>query len=105
MKRFVTALLLSLGAGIVDVTPMILQDLDVPSCLSAFVHWLVVGVIICYVKAPISNLLKGLLIGVATALPVVILTAQSDPTSVAPILVMSAVLGSLVGYLGGKFAA
>lgn len=72
--------------------------------VSAFLHWLVLGVLITYLRAPLSAWMKGLAVGLASALPVVSMVFPSDPTSVPPILVMSALLGSAVGFSAGRIA-
>lgn len=50
MNNVFTALCIGVIAGIVDVTPMIIQKLDKFSCISAFIHWIVLGLIIPYVN-------------------------------------------------------
>lgn len=104
MNKLLSAITIGIFAGVVDVIPMLVQKIDTTSCLSAFVHWLVLGVLISYVRAPLPNWAKGGAIGFFSALSIVILVAQSDPTSVLPILMTSLVLGGLVGVLSGKFA-
>ncbi|MHB8854821.1 MAG: hypothetical protein ACYC6P_15880 [Ignavibacteriaceae bacterium] len=102
-------LLISLGigiiAGIIDVIPMIIQKIDKYAIISAFVHWIVLGFIIFYIQIPVSSWLKGIIIAEVTALPIVILVLKSEPKSVIPILVMSAILGAIVGVTTAKFAA
>ncbi len=104
-----TKLFISLGigalAGILDIIPMVLQKLDRFSNLSAFVHWLVLGVIISYIQLPLSPWLKGLVIAELSSLPIVILVMKNDIKSVVPILVMSAILGIAVGVASNRFAS
>lgn len=104
MQKLYAAIAIGFLAGVIDVIPMLIQKLDKASCASAFVHWLVLGVIISYVSAPIPDWAKGCAIGLFSSLAVIILVAQSDPKSVVPILVMSALLGAGVGVLSGRFA-
>lgn len=91
-------------AGIIDVVPMMIQKLDKFSNWSAFVHWVVLGVIISYLQVPLSPWLKGLVVAEISALPIVILVAKTDCKSIAPMVVMSAILGVAVGIVTGKFA-
>jgi len=95
---------MGVGAGVIDVIPMVIQRLDRYACISAFIHWVVLGVIISYVEAPIRPWLKGLLVGVAASLSIVVIVAKADPRSIPPILCMSALLGALVGLLSARFA-
>jgi hypothetical protein len=91
-------------AGIIDVIPMMIQKLDKYSIVSAFVHWVVLGFIISYVKLPVAPWLKGVMIAEMAALSIVILQLKSDPKSAIPILAMSAILGAIVGIATTKFA-
>lgn len=104
MRKILISLFIGFVAGIIDVIPMILQKLDLYSCASAFVQWLVLGVIISHLEIGLKAWLKGLIIAEATAIPILILVAKSDVISVLPIMVMSAALGSLVGIFGEKYA-
>ena len=104
MHKLFSAIAIGVLAGVIDVIPMLVQKIDATSCLSAFVHWVVLGVLISYVRAPLPAWAKGGAIGFFSALSIVTLIAQSDPKSVLPILMTSIVLGGVVGVLSGKFA-
>ena len=104
MRKLLIALSIGLGAGVIDVIPMFIQKIDRNSCVAAFVHWLVLGVVIAYVSAPVPDWARGALVGFFGALSTVILVAQGDPKSAIPILVTSTVLGGVVGMLTGKYA-
>lgn len=86
-----------------DVVPMLVQHIETSSCISAFVHWTVLGLIIPFVKWPMRPWLKGLLIGEMAAWPVMVLVFVSDPQSVIPIGIFSAILGAFVGWAGAKY--
>ena len=103
MKTVFLSLLLGCIAGIIDITPMIIQKLDKFSIVSAFMQWVILGFIITYIKIPgVDGRLKGLITAVILSLPIIILVAKSDPKSVIIILGMSAILGSLVGFFSTK---
>ncbi|HBA84613.1 MAG TPA: hypothetical protein DCZ95_11005 [Verrucomicrobia bacterium] len=105
MPKLVISLGIGIVAGIIDVIPMFVQKLDKYSIISAFIHWIVLGFVISYIQIPVASWLKGILIAEMAALPIAVLVLKSDPQSVIPILLMSAVLGALVGLLTAKFAA
>lgn len=102
MAKLLFTLLVGVIAGIIDIVPMILQKLDRYSIISAFVQWIIVAFVITYIQLGVTGWVKGLLIAVLLALPIIILVMKTDPQSAVPILVMSAILGSLVGFLSGK---
>jgi hypothetical protein len=103
-----TKLFISIGigviAGVIDVIPMLIQKLDKFSNWSAFVHWVVLGVIISYIQMPLAPWLKGLVVAEIAALPIIILVAKTDRKSIIPMMVMSAILGIAVGISTGRFA-
>lgn len=93
---------IGIAAGIIDIIPMVLQKLDKYATFSAFVQWVVLGVVITYVQiGGLEGWLKGLIIAVLLTLPILILVAKDDKKSILPILIMTVILGSLVGLAGG----
>jgi flagellar biosynthesis component FlhA len=103
MNNILIALIIGIIAGIIDVVPMIIMKLNKYACLSAFTHWIVLGLIIPFVSWNVDPWLKGLIIGELMALPVVLIVAQNDKKSIPPILVMSALIGIGVAIAGARF--
>ena len=104
MQKIYISLLIGCFAGLLDIIPMLIQKLDWHATLSAFIQWLVLGLLIAHIEFKLPAWLKGLLVAELCALPIVVLVAQNDLVSVLPILIMSALLGSLTGYLTARFA-
>lgn len=103
MKNVLLSFTLGAVAGIIDIIPMIIQKLDKYSIVSAFIQWLILGFIISFIKIPgVDSWLKGLITAVLAGLPIMILVMKTDPKSVIIILMMSAVLGSAVGFFSAK---
>ena len=90
-------------AGIIDVIPMMIQNLPIYSILSAFSMWVVLGFIINTSALKINGILKGLLLSFLVILPTAILIAQTEPISLIPISIMTVVLGALLGFISDKF--
>ena len=86
MRNILTALSIGTVAGIIDVVPMIIQKLDKYSCISAFVHWIVLALIIPYVCWDIQPWLKGVIIAELTAIPIMILVYPQDSKALIPII-------------------
>lgn len=105
MNKLLISLIIGIIAGIIDVIPMLIQKVDRNACLSAFVHWIVLGLIIPYVSWDLQPWLKGLVIAEITAIPIMVLVYPKNPKSVIPIGIFSAVLGVLVGISGGWFVS
>jgi len=97
MSKLIISLFIGLIAGIIDVIPMLIQKLDVYACLSAFVHWVVLGVLISYADFSMPSWLKGLIIALMSAIPIIILVLKDDLKNILPIIIMSAILGICIG--------
>jgi hypothetical protein len=103
MKNIVIALLIGFVAGIIDVVPMLIQGIATAACISAFIQWIVLGLLIPYVQWNIQPWLKGLIIAELLALPILVLVFAKEPLSIIPIIIFSAILGILVGLAGARF--
>ena len=98
MPSLIITLLIGAVAGMIDIIPMLVRKLDKRDCAAAFVHWILLGVVIAYLPLPLTPWLKGLVIAEAFAVPVVLMVAKTDKQAIPPILIMSAILGMLVGW-------
>jgi hypothetical protein len=103
VEKIIISLLIGTVAGIIDVLPMVFQKLDKASCLSAFIHWIILGLIIPFVGWNMQPWLKGLLLGELSAIPIMILVFPKDPKALIPMIVFSAILGIGVALAGAKF--
>ncbi len=103
MEKILIALAIGVAAGIVDVIPMIIQKMNKWANLSAFFHWVFLGLIIPFVSWNIDSWLKGLIIAELAAIPIIIIVSKEDKKAAIPIAVMSAVLGAGVAVAGNYF--
>jgi len=102
MQGMILSIGIGICAGIIDIIPMVVQKLDKYSTVSAFIQWVVLGVVITHVQIDgLTGWAKGLIIAVLLTLPIVVIVAKGDRKSVVPILVMTLILGSLIGFTGG----
>jgi hypothetical protein len=101
MKTFLLTLLTGTVFGIVDILPMIKMKLEHSAILSAFVFYLIVPFIIYNTDIfGATWWLKGGVITLLLALPIIIIVAKDGIKAAAPIAVMSVVLGTLIGVVG-----
>ncbi len=103
MNNFLIALFIGVVAGTIDIAPMIFQKMDKFSCISAFCHWVVLGLLIPYVNWDIQPWLKGLIVAVLTAIPIMLIVLPQDPKALIPILISSVILGAGIGIAGARF--
>lgn len=98
MNNLGIAVVLGIVIGAVDVLPMIKMKLDRYSIVSAFMFYLILPFIIFNMEVQgLIWWLKGGLIGFLLALPTILIVAKEDKKSVPPMLVMSVVLGTVIG--------
>jgi hypothetical protein len=103
MKEIIIALVIGIIAGVIDIIPMLMQKMKKTANLSAFIHWLVLGLIIPFVSWGIAPWLKGLIIAEISAIPILLIVAAEDKKAIIPITIMSAILGIGVGVAGAYF--
>ena len=98
MKRLKVGILLGIIAGIIDVIPMIMQNLTWDANISAFTMWIVVGFLIATIDLKINSIIKGILTAFLVLLPTAILIGLKEPHSLIPIVLMTTILGGLLGF-------
>ncbi len=103
MNDILIALIIGTVAGVIDVIPMLIQKMDKYANLSAFFHWLVLGIIIPFVSWNMAPWLKGLVIAELAAIPVLLMIVKEDKKAILPVSVMSAILGAGTGLAGAYF--
>ncbi len=104
MKPVIIGILLGILAGIIDVIPMVIKKLSWDANISAFTMWIVVGFFIATIDLSMNPVLKGIIIAFLVLLPTAILIGWKEPKSLIPILVMTLILGGLLGYTIPKLA-
>lgn len=101
MKTILLTCLIGIIAGAVDILPMIKMKLDKYSIASAFVFYFILPFVILNIDLfGLVWWLKGGVTGLAMAAPTIIMVAKEDKKSAPPMLIMSAVLGTLIGIAG-----
>jgi hypothetical protein len=101
LNKFFLTLLTGVVFGAVDILPMLKMKLDKHAIISAFVFYLIVPFIVYNTDLfGMAWWLKGGVITLLLSLPVVIIVAKDGMESAAPIIVMSIVLGTLIGVVG-----
>ncbi len=103
MDRIHLGILLGAIAGIIDVIPMLLQNLTWDANLSAFSFWIVAGFFIAVSEIKISGALKGVFVSLVLLIPLAVIIGWKEPISLMPILVMNLILGSLLGTFIDKY--
>ena len=102
MKTITIGILFGVAAGIIDVIPMIIQNLSWDANLSAFTMWVVIGFFIASVELKMNPILKGIVISFLVLLPLAIIIGWTEPAVLIPIALMTTFLGGFLGYGNGK---
>ena len=97
-KNILIGLLCGLGAGILDLVPMIAQSLPWDANLSALSLWIVSGFFIQTTTLDLKPILKGVVISLICLLPSAFIIAWEEPVAILPILAMTVFLGAVLGF-------
>jgi hypothetical protein len=101
MKEIILTLIIGIAAGLADIAPMVKMKLDKHSIASAFILYLTVPFLILNTDLfGMAWWLKGSVITLFIALPVIIIVSKTEKKSVPPMVVSSIVLGTLIGIAG-----
>ena len=103
-NNIVIGLLLGIIAGILDVIPMVLQGLTWDANLSAFFLWVVSGFVLATSNLKLPPVVKGIVIPFVCLLPSTFIIGWNEPLSLVPIIVMTLILGTLLGFAYGKLS-
>ncbi len=102
VKKIMVGIGLGIIAGMVDLIPMIIQDLPWNANLSAFSMWVIIGFLVSVTDLKINEMLKSLLIAFLVLLPNLFIIGIQNPVSIIPISLMTILLSSLMGFVYGR---
>lgn len=104
MRTLVLTAIIGIVAGFIDILPMIKMKLDKYATYSAFIFYLIMPFIIFNIDL-LGNIwwIKGGAITLILALPIMIIVAKEEKKSIPPMIIMSVVLGTLIGIAGHLF--
>ncbi|NCN82342.1 MAG: hypothetical protein GW947_00080 [Candidatus Pacebacteria bacterium] len=98
MEKTKKSLLLGAIAGVIDVIPMIVQKLTWDANLSAFAFWIIAAFFISTTNIQLKGAIKGITIAMILLVPLAFLIAWNNPISLLPILIMTVILGTILGW-------
>ncbi len=103
MKRnTIAGLLIGIAAGILDVTLMLIQNIPWNANISAFSMWVVIGYLLSISSFRFKGIVKGLTISFLILIPHLFIIGWEEPLNLIPIVIMTAILGSLAGFFYQK---
>jgi len=97
--RILSGIVCGFIAGLIDLIPMILQNLTWDANLSALSMWIVTGFFIATTTLRMNVILKGMIVALLCLLPCSFIIGWKEPASLVPIGIMTLVLGGLLGFL------
>jgi hypothetical protein len=101
MDTLLLSVIIGIVAGMIDVTPMIIQKLPKYSTMAAFVYFFFISIIIVHIDLPhIPWWLEGGLISFALMIPVLIHVGHTDKKPLPIITVNTLIIGTFIGMAG-----
>ena len=104
MKKTVIGIGLGTIAGILALIPMLIQKMPLNACLSSFTMWLVIGLFVSLIDMKINHIIEGVVIALLVFLPNSFNIAWNTPGSLLPVIVLTVILGGIIGYFVNKYA-
>ncbi len=102
-NRIIVGVLFGVVAGIVDIVPMVFQELTWDANLSALSLWVVAGFMISTSTLKLNGVLKGIVVSFLLLAPSAIIVGWHQPSSLILIGVMTLILGGTLGYVLARF--
>lgn len=103
-RKLLASLAIGCVAGLIDISPGIIRGVDLHITITGLTFWLVMGPTIAFISLPMKDWVKGLVVASLLAIPGTILISAIEPASVIPMVTLTIVLGSMVGFLTGRYA-
>lgn len=103
MKKIIIGIGLGTLAGMLDIVFMLIQKLPVNACLSAFSLWVVTGLFVSIMPSKLHPSIKAIFIALLILLPSAFLIGSENPSTLIPILIMTFILGALLGFFYKRF--
>ena len=103
MKKVVIGIGLGTLAGLVDIVLMLVQNLPVNACLSAFSLWVITGLFVAIMPSKLHPSLKAIFIALLILLPSAFLIGWEKPATLIPIVIVTLILGTLLGLFYRRF--
>jgi len=103
LKKTQLGILLGIIIGIIDVIPMIFQNMSWSANLSAFFHWVILGYLISITNLKLKGWVKGLFLSILTIIPITFLVWWNDHSAIIPMSISTIIFGSLLGFLIEKY--
>lgn len=97
MEKWQKGLCIGAVAGVIDVIPMIFQNLTWDANLSAFFFWVTTGTVIAVADLPLKGAAKGIAVAYGLLVPIAFIIGWTNPANLIPIAIMTLILGAAVG--------
>jgi hypothetical protein len=103
MRSIIIGISFGVLAGTFDLIPMLVQKLPWDADLSAFSMWVVVGFFISTSRLKLPAPLLGLVTSFLCLIPSAIIIGAKEPFTLVPITIMTAILGTGLGWAVKRF--
>ncbi len=102
MSKLLKYLMVGILLGIIDVIPMIFMKLTWDANISAFSMWIIISFILFYNNLIIHQIIKSIIISFLVLLPNAILIGWNNPINLIPVIIMTLLLSTIMGFFTGK---
>ena len=102
MSKLLKYLMVGILLGIIDVIPMLFMKLTWDANISAFSMWIIISFILFYNNLIMHQIIKSIIISFLVLLPNAILIGWNNPINLIPVIIMTLLLSTIMGFFTGK---
>ena len=101
MNSFILSICIGLVAALIDIIPMSIKKVDKLFICSAFMMWLIIGIVNTKLRIVDPPVLNGLVVSLLFFIPLSFLIYKLDNSAFLQVCISTILLGSLVGLVTG----
>lgn len=102
MRKMVLGLLIGAVLGVVNVAPLLFQELDISVVISNYVIWLVAGFVLSIAQLKMKHVMQGVLIALIVSASSLVYIAASGVAALVWTLIWTVLSGGLMGIFYEK---
>lgn len=102
-NKIIVGILSGIICGLLDITPMLIMKMTWDTIVTAFIMCIIGGFFISTSNLKVKAFIKGIIIFILLALPLIITVGATSPQEIIPMIISNLILGALMGFLIGIF--
>ncbi|AEJ19891.1 hypothetical protein [Gracilinema caldarium] len=102
MSKLFKYIIIGVSLGLIDVIPMFIMKLTWDANISAFSMWVIISFILYYNNLKLNQIVKSIIVSFLVLLPNAILIGWNNPINLFPVIIMTLLLSTIMGFFTGR---